>query len=584
MCGFDEPTSAQDDIALQEQTGISDYRALASYVSRGLSWAVLLAGVGAILATAYLVITTYSPLPHWDEWALFDHLATGGGWSLPWLWAQHNEHRILTTKIFFLLDVELFHGTQKFLLISIFLIQFLQAALLSWSVRVLAGVRGTLWRTCTGLIVYCVFCPIQYENLVWGFQVQFVLTSAMATLSILGLLLYRRENRTKFLTTCIIAATAATWSLANGMLLWPLLIGSALLLRMKRLAWAVLLAFSILNVGLYFFHYHQPARPAGPLSLRSIVEMASYLAVYLGSTWVRHSSNIVALIAGTAAACAALYVIVRIVVTSRRKRPLEFELAFLMLMVLLTAVITSLGRLHLGLEQATASRYQTFALILWCCLGLLLLLRTTASERLFQVTASVLLVLMLGFASQIRLPLIDAQWRQMRLKIISLALLTGVQDSPVLADAYPDPQVVLRDAAYMRQHRLSIFAGRQDEQLGRSVDSQYHVTNGSECLGAISSWQMLPADGGQGLHLTGYAWDRETRKPVADVVAVENGYIAGFGTSQVIPYFRTRPKPHADPARFGWLAFVGRPSSEIQLFAVTGKDQSSACPFASIKP
>ena len=43
---------------------------------------------------------------------VFDHLAKGGGWSLPWLWAQHNEHRILTTeKIFFLLDVQLFRGT-----------------------------------------------------------------------------------------------------------------------------------------------------------------------------------------------------------------------------------------------------------------------------------------------------------------------------------------------------------------------------------------------------------------------------------------------------------------------------------------
>ena len=96
---------------------------------------MLLAGLGAIIASAYIVITTYSPLPHWDEWSLFDHLAKGGGWSLPWLWAQHNEHRILVTKLFFLFDVEFFHGTQKFLLICIFLVQLLQVALLSWSLR-----------------------------------------------------------------------------------------------------------------------------------------------------------------------------------------------------------------------------------------------------------------------------------------------------------------------------------------------------------------------------------------------------------------------------------------------------------------
>ena len=159
---------------------------------------MLLAGLGAVVFTAYLVITTYSPLPHWDEWALFDHLATGGGWSLPWLWAQHNEHRILTTKIFFLLDVKFFHGTQTFLLASIFLIQALQATLLSWSLRALGGMRDALWRAGTGLILYCVFCPTQYENLVWGFQIQFVLTAAMATLSIVGLLLYRRTSCASF--------------------------------------------------------------------------------------------------------------------------------------------------------------------------------------------------------------------------------------------------------------------------------------------------------------------------------------------------------------------------------------------------
>src|ERR1700753_3448071 len=44
-------------------------------LSTWISWSVLLAGFGAIVASAYIVITAYSPLPHWDEWALFDHLA-----------------------------------------------------------------------------------------------------------------------------------------------------------------------------------------------------------------------------------------------------------------------------------------------------------------------------------------------------------------------------------------------------------------------------------------------------------------------------------------------------------------------------
>jgi len=107
--------------------------------SAWLSIAVLFCGAGAICASAYIVVSTYSALPHWDEWAFFDHLATGKAWSLQWLWAQHNEHRFFVPKLFFLADVQFFHGTQKFLLASIFLIQLFHIALLSFSLRALGG-------------------------------------------------------------------------------------------------------------------------------------------------------------------------------------------------------------------------------------------------------------------------------------------------------------------------------------------------------------------------------------------------------------------------------------------------------------
>ncbi len=554
-----------------------------SRLSVFLSWGVLLTGLSAIVASAYLVITTYSPLPHWDEWALFDHLATGGGWSLPWLWAQHNEHRILTTKLLFLLDVELFHGTQKFLLASVFLVQLLQVALLSWSLRAFGGLRGSAWRVGAGLIAYCILCPTQYENFVWGFQLQFVVSAAMATLAVLSLLLYRREAKARFLAVSIAAATLATWSLANGMLLWPLLLLVALWLGMKSSTWMTLLVVGLCNIGLYFYHYHRPA-PKVTLPLLSLGERARYVVVYFGSTFVRHSSASLAFIAGILGICAAVIFLVRVLRQRQNPSPFLIELSFLMLLCLGTAVVTSSGRIHLGVEQATASRYQTFALVFWCCLGLLLLLRVAARQMQFQITATALLVVMLAFATQVRLPLIDAQWHQTRLKIISLALLTGIQDPVILADAFPDPQIVLRDAAYMKLHQLSIFAGKQYEQLGRSVDSQYHVTAGDACQGAISSSQILAAENGNRLRLTGYVWDRQAQKPAADIVAAENGRIVGFGTSAVIPFFRTQPKPHEDPARFGWIAFAPDSSSKLQLYAITGHDQASACPFAVLMP
>ena len=560
----------------------TDHNPTESRLSFWLSWAVLLCGLGAGAASAYLVITTYSPVPHWDEWSLFDHLAQGGGWSVAWLWAQHNEHRIFVTKLFFLIDVELFHGTQEFLLISIFLVQLLQVALLSRSLRMLGGLRGSAWRAGTGLIAYCILSPTQYENLVWGFQLQFVVPAAMATLAVLSLLLYQRGGKGGCLAISFVAATIATWSLANGMLLWPLLVIVALWLNMKPATWMALLAAGLCNIALYFYRYHRPS-PKMALPILSLGERVRYAVVYLGSTFVRHSSGTVALVAGGLGICAALFVLVGVIRQRKNPSPFLIEMSFLILLCLATAAVTSSGRIHLGVEQATASRYQTFALLFWCSLGLIVLFQFARNQARFQGFATALLIMMLAFATQVRLPLIDAQWHQLRLEMVGLSLLTGVQDSAVLEDAYPDPQVVLRAARYMKQQRLSIFAGKQYEQLGAPLDGFYRVGPAGDCSGYNSSTQRLPSDDGRGLRLAGYAWDNQLQRPPRDIVAVVGSRIAGFGSNVAIPLASKGAKPDSDPSQFGWVAFVrDNGSDNVQLFAVTRNGM--ACPFAEISP
>jgi len=580
-----------------------------SRLSVSLSYAVLLAGISAGIASAYIIVTTYSALPHWDEWALFDHLATGPV-SLNWLWAQHNEHRILVPKIFFLVDVYLFRGTQAFLLTSIFFVQLLQVALLSFSLWTLGGMRGSAWRTGTGLIAYCILCPTQQENLIWGFQLQFVIPAAMATLAILSLLLYHRSPRQWLLPLSICAATLATWSLANGMLLWPLLILAALLLPLRRSTLLVIALFAAANIGLYLYRYHRPGPPAEfPGLILAADRILHYVAVYFGSTFVRHSSGWIPLLAGTGGLWMAAVIIIRVLPQRGRGPLLQLQLSLLMLLCIATAFITASGRLHLGLEQATASRYQTFALLFWCSLGLSILCelskprvpRSSASLALgwgsshsdprpnslnLNVFPAFLLVLMLGFATQVRLPLIDAQWRQLRLKRISLSLLTGVHDPAALADAYPDPQAVLRAARYMREHRLSIFAGDLYSQLGQPLSNTYHVVPASECSGYISSTNVLPSDDDQGLRITGYAWDNHSSRPARDIVAVTNDRISGYGTNVSIPQDLSAAHPNSDPARFGWLAYVRevQHAGKIQLYAVVGKNSGNLCPFAEASP
>ena len=450
----------------------------------------------------------------------------------------------------------------------------------------------------------------------------------MATLSTLTLLLYYRKPRVWLLALSILAATIATWSLANGMLLWPLLLLAALLLGMRR---SVLLVIALVaggNIGLYLYRYHRPGPTAEfPGLILAADRTLHYVAVYFGSTFVRHSSGWIPLLAGTAGLWVAVAIIIRNLPQRGTSSLLQMELSLLMLLCIATAFITASGRLHLGLEQATASRYQTFALLFWCSLGLSILFllqqhrvprsvipsipeRSAGKSRdlLFSNSFALgrgssdggtpvqaaranafcgfLLVLMLGFATQVRLPLIDAQWRQLRLKRISLSLLTGVHDPAALADAYPDPQAVLRAAQYMKDNHLSIFAGDLYAQLGQPFDATYTVRPATDCSGYISSTQLLPADDGEGLRITGYAWDKLSNRPAREIVAVTNDRISGYGTSVSIPQDSSAARPNSDPARFGWVAYVRdipHPGN-IQLYAVVGRDSDDACLVAEATP
>ena len=189
---------------------------------------------------------------------------------------------------------------------------------------------------------------------------------------------------------------------------------------------------------------------------------------------------------------------------------------------------------------------------------------------------------MLGFATQVRLPLIDAQWHQLRLRLVSLALLTGVHDPSILAEAYPDPQVVLRAAEYMKQNRLSVFAGDLYSQLRQPLDAVYRLRPAGDCSGYVSSSQVLPDQDGRGLRVTGYAWDRGLNRPASAIVATVDGRISGFGSTLAIPMSFPTASQQAGPMRFGWIAFVRdmHSASSVQLYAVVGNDNVDVCPFA----
>jgi len=145
-----------------------------SHAGSGLSYAILLGGFITIGVAAFLVVISYSSLPFSDGWTPVAAAASGVHLlSFDWLVRQHNTHRLVIPKLLLIADLRLFQYRQVFLLASIFVIQLLHWLLPGWSMKVLGGWRGAVWRSGVGVSAFCLFCPSQWENFVWGFQVCF---------------------------------------------------------------------------------------------------------------------------------------------------------------------------------------------------------------------------------------------------------------------------------------------------------------------------------------------------------------------------------------------------------------------------
>ena len=159
----------------------------------------------------------YSPVPFADFWSELGFIQRGlsGDIGLRDFWSQHNEHRILVTRIQFLIDYAVFDGTNVFLFGAIAASSLVLAA--TYAVAVYFDTKDFV-------LVLGVFAvgaastmsPAGIDNLTWAFQVQFVQVFMFAALSVLMVVLAARNARRTVLTALsAIFAVADNDSLAQ---------------------------------------------------------------------------------------------------------------------------------------------------------------------------------------------------------------------------------------------------------------------------------------------------------------------------------------------------------------------------------
>jgi hypothetical protein len=217
-------------------------------------WAVCIVGasVGLYFASRsiYLGATLVRAMPDFDHWVeiMMDYFPwLDGQYSIRDLFAQHNEHRIITTRIVLLIDAIAFDMGGRFPIA----VTYVSLASIAAILAVVATRRDAPTER---LLAFAVLLGImlsicQYINLTWQFQVPFPIVQ----LAILIALCAAAKPGAAWLAVAIGADFVAVFSLGSGIFGIAPIAFLLVWLRQKRIA--VLAAAHLVFVGLYFVHY-----------------------------------------------------------------------------------------------------------------------------------------------------------------------------------------------------------------------------------------------------------------------------------------------------------------------------------------
>jgi hypothetical protein len=330
---------------------------------------LLLAAWGALTVAALaFVLGLGSNVPSADEWE-FVPVLTGHEPSLPWLWAQHNEHRLPLPRLVYLTLFRLTNDFRAGMVLQVALL----SALSLWLMRLAARLRGgPHWAD--------VFFPVSllhaghWENLLMGYQLCFTLFAVLATAT--GAVALRTTRETAFRSGVAAGVLALLLALTGGSGLVVALPVCAWVGYLGAMVWrtgakrraAILFLLALLPVaylGLYFDGYTRPpGHPSpGDGGIAVVMVTAETLAVAFGigvaGVWWAAFGGI-----------AALGVVVFGMLVEKLKspatRPAAVGLLAFIAGIVGLALAIGVGRAGLGDDMGLWSRY---TLLTWPLLG-----------------------------------------------------------------------------------------------------------------------------------------------------------------------------------------------------------------------
>jgi hypothetical protein len=470
-----------------------------SYVIGLVSWFLILLppALAFLYVRAFGVSVVFS-----DAWSM---VPLFGKWSsstlqLSDLFRQHNEHRM-----FFPAGIELLLGNvtnydnvDEMYLIQVCLLVTLVILFLAFR----DSIRSSLWLFLFVPVSFLVFSFRQYENMLFGYQINFAFAQMFGVLTLFLLhVLGRRGFEKLTFVAALGSATIASFSVVQGLLVWlagllQLFVGT--LERPKKKVFVALWGLVGLSEWVAYFVHYTPPKNGPPLlyTLEHPLAGTEYLLRLLGSSlfWDQNLT----LVGGSLLACLAL-VSLLLIYRDRKLGENRFWVSLLFWSFLILGTIM-VGRSGSGSGNALVSRYTAFSILAVISVYVMLLkmtLERRSSIRRPNINA-VLFVVLAGFVLfgvAISYPNgIDIGTREQvsREKAAFVLSTYGSEPDEALAGSLNPRARVVRDRAPILQ-RLGYNVFSEDSEAQRSLPPP--LSNLSPVSSTTSSALTITANG-----------------------------------------------------------------------------------------
>lgn len=316
----------------------------------------------------YFVCQFGVTIPYLDQWELvplFEKMHNHT-LSLSDLWTQHNEHRILFPQMIMLFLAHLSNWNIVFELYANLVLATLTFLFLS---SILSNTLNTVSPWLKFFTSLMVFSMAQYENWMWGWQIQIFLSVLGTIIAVWAV--NKWPGKWNGMIIAISAAILSSYSFNAGLMTWPAVIIVLLLQKKWKLKHVVIyiLAF-IATVLLYYYKYTKCSyHPPLLFFMSHPLIYIRYILEYLGASlgW-NHSIRPFVTIISLFLISLAIFNIWR---TDKQKmHELAPWLSF-SLYAWLVACATGVGRSGFGWQQASSSRYTTISFFLPLSAGVL---------------------------------------------------------------------------------------------------------------------------------------------------------------------------------------------------------------------